>query len=298
MPKPSAALPAAAAAARQPAIAPARRHHRHAISTSSSPARRSNAPRSYTPQIQTLADWQQLAGTLGIARGVLVQPSVYGFDNSVLLEALADRSDQPARRRRPAAGNVAERVAPARPTWACAASASTPATRAACPSRPWPISPHRWPHLAGPCSSRSGPNSFRPSPPLAPTLGAPSSSTTSASSRSARPKPRPMSPICSACSIPAGPASSSQRPYRLGNDAAPPSQRIAARLVQVPPEPLALGHRLAAYRAVGRRARRRRPRSTRHSAGCATDAVRQNGVRRQSTIAVFLRPGAQHGSPH
>ena len=44
-----------------------------------------NTPRSYTPQILTLTDWRRL----GISRGVLVQPSVYGFDNSVLLEALA-----------------------------------------------------------------------------------------------------------------------------------------------------------------------------------------------------------------
>jgi predicted TIM-barrel fold metal-dependent hydrolase len=48
-----------------------------------------NTPRSYTPQIQTLHDWQHLASATGIACGVLVQPSVYGFDNSVLLDALA-----------------------------------------------------------------------------------------------------------------------------------------------------------------------------------------------------------------
>lgn len=47
------------------------------------------SPRSYTPQVRTLADWQGYARTVNIARGVLVQPSVYGFDNSVLLEALA-----------------------------------------------------------------------------------------------------------------------------------------------------------------------------------------------------------------
>lgn len=45
-------------------------------------------PRSYTPQIATLDDWIEFAGKLGIAKGVLVQPSVYGFDNSVLLETL------------------------------------------------------------------------------------------------------------------------------------------------------------------------------------------------------------------
>ncbi|MEO8686191.1 MAG: amidohydrolase family protein [Devosia sp.] len=48
-----------------------------------------NTPRSYTPQVRTLADWRAYAQTVGIARGVLVQPSVYGVDNSVLLEALA-----------------------------------------------------------------------------------------------------------------------------------------------------------------------------------------------------------------
>ena len=45
-------------------------------------------PRNYTPQIATLADWIEFADALDIAKGVLVQPSVYGFDNSVLLEAL------------------------------------------------------------------------------------------------------------------------------------------------------------------------------------------------------------------
>lgn len=46
------------------------------------------SPRSYTPQVRTLADWQGYAEAVNIARGVLVQPSVYGFDNSVLIEAL------------------------------------------------------------------------------------------------------------------------------------------------------------------------------------------------------------------
>lgn len=52
------------------------------------------SPRSYTPQVLTLADWQELGALLGIDRGVLVQPSVYGFDNSVLLEALAVDPDR------------------------------------------------------------------------------------------------------------------------------------------------------------------------------------------------------------
>lgn len=46
------------------------------------------SPRNYTPQIETLSGWLALAGSFGIARGVLVQPSVYGLDNSVLLTAL------------------------------------------------------------------------------------------------------------------------------------------------------------------------------------------------------------------
>ncbi|GLQ10429.1 hydrolase [Devosia yakushimensis] len=47
------------------------------------------SPRSYTPQILTIADWQPYAEAAGIARGVLVQPSVYGLDNGVMLRAIA-----------------------------------------------------------------------------------------------------------------------------------------------------------------------------------------------------------------
>ncbi|CAN7350882.1 amidohydrolase family protein [Devosia sp. LjRoot3] len=47
------------------------------------------SPRSYTPQMLTIENWLTLADTFGIARGVLVQPSVYGLDNRVLLTALA-----------------------------------------------------------------------------------------------------------------------------------------------------------------------------------------------------------------
>ena len=53
-----------------------------------------NTPRSYTPQILTIADWQAYAHAVGISRGVLVQPSVYGTDNAVLLEALSAHPDQ------------------------------------------------------------------------------------------------------------------------------------------------------------------------------------------------------------
>lgn len=52
------------------------------------------SPRSYTPQIQTIQDWMALARSFNIERGVLVQPSVYGTDNSVLLAALAQAPDR------------------------------------------------------------------------------------------------------------------------------------------------------------------------------------------------------------
>ncbi|MCB2405626.1 amidohydrolase family protein [Rhizobium ruizarguesonis] len=55
---------------------------------------RFNTPRSYTPDIATITDWIEFSGSLGIARGVLVQPSVYGLDNRVLLEALAAYPDR------------------------------------------------------------------------------------------------------------------------------------------------------------------------------------------------------------
>jgi predicted TIM-barrel fold metal-dependent hydrolase len=47
-------------------------------------------PRSYTPQMETITGWLAMADRFGIGRGVLVQPSVYGLDNSVLLAALAE----------------------------------------------------------------------------------------------------------------------------------------------------------------------------------------------------------------
>ena len=51
------------------------------------------ALRGYTPSMATLADWRALAASVGIARGVVVQPSVYGTDNRALLEALAAHPD-------------------------------------------------------------------------------------------------------------------------------------------------------------------------------------------------------------
>ncbi|MBA5801214.1 amidohydrolase family protein [Rhizobium changzhiense] len=53
-----------------------------------------NTPRSYTPDIATISDWIEFSGSLGIAKGVLVQPSVYGLDNRVLLDALAAYPDR------------------------------------------------------------------------------------------------------------------------------------------------------------------------------------------------------------
>ena len=53
-----------------------------------------NTPRSYTPRIVTLDDWSTYAEAAGIARGVLVQPSVYGLDNRVLLTALAGDAER------------------------------------------------------------------------------------------------------------------------------------------------------------------------------------------------------------
>jgi predicted TIM-barrel fold metal-dependent hydrolase len=45
--------------------------------------------RSYTPAPAPLAAWRDTLGPLGVTHGVVVQPSIYGVDNSVLLQALA-----------------------------------------------------------------------------------------------------------------------------------------------------------------------------------------------------------------
>lgn len=47
------------------------------------------AERSYTPPEAPLEAYEHLHRTLGIDRGVLVQPSVYGTDNSAMLDAMA-----------------------------------------------------------------------------------------------------------------------------------------------------------------------------------------------------------------
>lgn len=45
--------------------------------------------RSYTPQPASLDAWRATLGPLGFTHGVVVQPSFYGTDNTVLLNALA-----------------------------------------------------------------------------------------------------------------------------------------------------------------------------------------------------------------
>jgi 2-pyrone-4,6-dicarboxylate lactonase len=46
--------------------------------------------RSYTPAPASLAQWRETLAPLGVARGVVVQPSFYGTDNQVLLGSLAE----------------------------------------------------------------------------------------------------------------------------------------------------------------------------------------------------------------
>jgi 2-pyrone-4,6-dicarboxylate lactonase len=45
--------------------------------------------RLYTPPDALLSDFRQMLDALGIQRGVLVQPSIYGFDNRAMLDAIA-----------------------------------------------------------------------------------------------------------------------------------------------------------------------------------------------------------------
>jgi 2-pyrone-4,6-dicarboxylate lactonase len=45
--------------------------------------------RGYNPPVSTLGDLRQLHATLGIERVVFTQPSVYGIDNSAILDAMA-----------------------------------------------------------------------------------------------------------------------------------------------------------------------------------------------------------------
>jgi len=46
--------------------------------------------RNYTPAPASVSDWRATLSPLGVTHGVVVQPSVYGTDNRVLLAALAE----------------------------------------------------------------------------------------------------------------------------------------------------------------------------------------------------------------
>jgi 2-pyrone-4,6-dicarboxylate lactonase len=64
------------------------------------PGYRLSAGRGYTPPYSTLEDLLHLHATLGIERVVFTQPSVYGTDNSAILDAMAVlNSDNPGRAR-------------------------------------------------------------------------------------------------------------------------------------------------------------------------------------------------------
>jgi len=52
-----------------------------------------DARRNYTPHEATLADYRREMRAIGIARGVIVQPSVYGTDNRATLDALQAGGD-------------------------------------------------------------------------------------------------------------------------------------------------------------------------------------------------------------
>ena len=45
--------------------------------------------RSYTPSLATIQDYRAMAGTLGLQRGILVHPSVYGRDHATFEDTLA-----------------------------------------------------------------------------------------------------------------------------------------------------------------------------------------------------------------
>ena len=58
------------------------------------PGYRLSAGRGYTPPYSTLEDLKHLHATLGIERVVFTQPSVYGTDNSAILDAMAALNGQ------------------------------------------------------------------------------------------------------------------------------------------------------------------------------------------------------------
>lgn len=72
---------------RQPAPAGACDCHMHIFGTPGTVPL--NPARAYTPPAALLPDYRAMADTLGIARTVVVQPSVYGTDNACTAEAVA-----------------------------------------------------------------------------------------------------------------------------------------------------------------------------------------------------------------
>ena len=64
------------------------------------PGYRLSPARGYTPPYSTLSDLQHLHATLGIERVVFTQPSVYGIDNSAILEGMATLNAETAHRAR------------------------------------------------------------------------------------------------------------------------------------------------------------------------------------------------------
>lgn len=52
------------------------------------------AARSYTPAPSSLSDWRDRLLSSGVTRGVLVQPSIYGTDNRLLVATLAEAQGQ------------------------------------------------------------------------------------------------------------------------------------------------------------------------------------------------------------
>ncbi|MDP2261830.1 MAG: amidohydrolase family protein [Hydrogenophaga sp.] len=52
------------------------------------------ADRSYTPEPAALGQWRAVMHPMGVTRGVLVQPSVYGVDNRLLLDVVREGGGQ------------------------------------------------------------------------------------------------------------------------------------------------------------------------------------------------------------
>lgn len=71
---------------RRPAPAGAVDTHAHVFPADA--AGRLTSPRTYTPSPAPLAQYRAMLDALGVTHAVLVQPSVYGFDNTVMLDAL------------------------------------------------------------------------------------------------------------------------------------------------------------------------------------------------------------------